>query len=351
MGAKIAKRERLMNLIALLLSAKEPVPFRDISGRVVGYDDGAGEDALEKRFDRDKADLRTLGLPLSYVPGEHGQGGGYVLRPGDVFQEKVSFSPPETLLLAIAGRVGAAATGGGALEEALKGALRKLAVDTGICDPLSRMAPVTVLRARSGDPDAQRNAALLSRAIARNRPVAFPYRGLRDESPADRTVDPYGLGLVRGAWYLVGRCHGKNALRVFRVSRIAGPVRESGPSGAFQVPLDFDMREHLGASVPGDAEAGPVTVRLAVKPGASVEFDGPAVRELAVRGGDRILDVEVRDVSALVRRVLSAAGAVTVLEPAEVRKAVLAEARRLADLHGGAGPRGARMEAAAAGNS
>src|SRR5204863_5376054 len=67
-GVKIAKTERLLNLVAFLLSSRTAVPFSKIKGRVSGYDDDATPEALEKRFDRDKAELRALGVPIVYEP-------------------------------------------------------------------------------------------------------------------------------------------------------------------------------------------------------------------------------------------------------------------------------------------
>ena len=126
---RVQKRERLMNLVAALLASRKPLPFKEIAGRVVGYDDSAADEALEKRFDRDKAELRRLGVPVEYQAGDGVTDSGYVIPRDRVFQQKVSFTPQEAMLLSIAGRVGAAATGGGTLEEALKSALRKLSVD------------------------------------------------------------------------------------------------------------------------------------------------------------------------------------------------------------------------------
>ena len=79
--ADIPREERLLNLLSALVSARAPLPFSEIRGRVSGYDDDASEDALEKRFDRDKADLRRLGVPLEFViEDEFGRSGYRVER-------------------------------------------------------------------------------------------------------------------------------------------------------------------------------------------------------------------------------------------------------------------------------
>ena len=78
---RISKPERLLNLVAFLLSSRQPVPFSRIRGRVAGYDDPASPEALEKRFDRDKAELRALGVPIVYeTSDEHGDEGYRIPR-------------------------------------------------------------------------------------------------------------------------------------------------------------------------------------------------------------------------------------------------------------------------------
>jgi proteasome accessory factor B len=317
-----------MNLIALLFASKSPVPFREIAGRVIGYDDLAAPDALEKRFDRDKSDLRSLGIPITYKSAEHGDEAGYVVDTSEVFQQKVVLTPQESLLLAIAGRVGAPATGGGALEEALKGALRKLAVDTVGVDPLAEMVPVTVLRTCSGDPITQKNVAVLSDALTGNQSVSFRYQGMRDDQPRDRVVNPYGLGLARGAWYLVGHCHLRVNTRVFRVSRILGGVTANPKMATFEVPDAFQLEDYLKKEFWefGSGEMIPIT--LALRGGAMPCMEGMALKETRRDGEWTILETELRHPRTVIPWVLSSGGDVRVLAPLDLRAQVAARRRR-----------------------
>lgn len=330
MASHIPKRERLMNLVAALFAARDPLPFREIVGRVVGYDDAAGEDALEKRFDRDKAELRRLGIPVEYVSGEEAARAGYVISKQRVFQQKVSFSGEEALLLSIAGRLGAAATGGGPLEESLKSALRKLAVDLPD-DPLEDLSTVTVLRTRAGDMRALENVALLAEAVASNRRVAFRYRAADRDEETDRKVDPYGLGLRRGAWYLVGFCHLRQAERMFKVSRIHGSVRTSARAeGAeFRVPADFSLESWIGREDWDYGDGEPIVARLRVHPDLVAEGVLQEARLVGTDHGLSLMELPVRRLSALVTWVISRAGEVEVLAPEELRRQVAVEARRV----------------------
>jgi proteasome accessory factor B len=328
---RIPKRERLMNLVSALLASDGPVAFREIAGRVIGYDDPAGSEALEKRFDRDKADLRRLGIPIEYVPPDEFGKAGYVVDQDEVFQQRVTFTPQEHLLLAIAGRVGAAATGGGALEESLKSALRKLAVDLDGADSLDDLSPVTVLRTRTGDPRTLQNLSVLSQAVTANRSVRFSYCSLHADAAEGREVDPYGLGSSHGAWYLAGWCHVRKALRVFRISRIEGQVQVIGPEGsrAFEVPHDFRIEDHVGKEAWDLGDGQPVTVRLSVEPAVATEGLLPGARAVGSEGGRPLLEVDVRRPGALVPWLLARGGDVAVLEPESLRDAVRAEADRL----------------------
>lgn len=347
MSAKISKRERLMNLLSALLAAREPLAFREIIGRVIGYDDPGAEEALEKRFDRDKTDLRRLGIPIDYIASDDPEmKSGYVIRPEKVFQQKLTFTPQETVLLAIAGRVGAAATGGGALEDALKSALRKIAVDLPGPDPLEESAEVSVLRSRCGDPRTLANVSVLAHAVSAGRGVRFDYAGLDPDpsegaGPATRMVDPWGLGLVRGEWFVVGHCHLRGAIRVFKASRIAGTVAlTSGPREA--PPPDFRIEDHLGREVWnfGDGPPAPVRLRVAHSAGGAGadDFAGtaglPGARVLMSGAGFSVIEADVRSPKSLVPWILSHAGRVTVLDPPSLRQEVAAAARRM--LQGGA---------------
>ena len=180
MTEKVGKPERLMNVLALLLASRTPVPFSSIAGRVIGYDDGAAPDALEKRFDRDRQDLRELGVEVEYAGETAEMPAGYFVRKDAVFQRKIAITNEEAMLLSVAARVGAAATGGGALFDALKGALRKLAVDTPLVEHPPGREAVGVLRVDAGDRMSRRLVAGLAEAIAREQRLKFRYRGMRD---------------------------------------------------------------------------------------------------------------------------------------------------------------------------
>ena len=93
---KVEKPERLLNLLAVFVSSRVPVPFSAIAGKVIGYDDGAEPDALEKRFDRDRLDLRELGVNVEYAQESAEMPAGYFVRKDAVFQRRVTITNDRT---------------------------------------------------------------------------------------------------------------------------------------------------------------------------------------------------------------------------------------------------------------
>src|SRR5688572_5382830 len=69
---RVAKSERILNLIAVLLRSEEPVPLTEILGKVTGYNDQASRDSLMRRFERDKKVLRDMGIPVEHAAGPFG---------------------------------------------------------------------------------------------------------------------------------------------------------------------------------------------------------------------------------------------------------------------------------------
>jgi proteasome accessory factor B len=333
MSDKVGKTERLMNLLALLLAARNPVPFSAIAGSAPGYDDGAGEDALEKRFDRDREDLAELGVEVEYTPEKFEHGAGYFVRKDTIFQRKITVTSEEAMLLSVAARVGAAATGGGALFDALKGALRKLAVDTPLVEPPPGSESVGVLRLDAGDPRSRALVPGIAEAIAGERRLRFRYLGMRDQKAQERRVSPYGLGLFRAAWYLAGFDHDRRATRVFKVARIQGRVASDagGKLPEDRIPDDFRMQDHVPREAFDVGSTKPETVVLRIAGSPDRAAFSPAVRPEVISddGETSVVQVRVRRPLGLVPWVLSCGGDVEVVKPARLRAAVKKAAEAL----------------------
>ena len=334
--SKISKAERQMNLVSMLLASRVPVPLSSILGSVSGYDDAdAPRDTLEKRFDRDRKELRAIGLDVEYHPLDDGIG-GYTIDRRKNMQRPLKLAPAEAALLAIAGRIGAAATGGGALHEALKSALRKLAVDTPVDDGPEDSLPLVVSRERREDAPGHRSIEMLANAVAEHRTVRFLYASGSGETTRSRNVTPWGLGLALGAWYVVGWCHAKKDVRVFKLVRIEGEVEIAGDVTPIPRPRDFVLKDHLPV-LPYDVGRGErERVVLRLKGAREAQAFDAALSPRVLRRDDDglVIELRVRHPEGFVPWILTASGDVEALEPATLRTAVRAAAMQALDAAG-----------------
>ncbi len=248
------KSERIMNLTICLLMARRFLPRERIRESVLGYA-GLPDAAFERMFERDKDELRAMGVPVetgsnsALFPDEV----GYRIRRTDFELAPLEFDAAETAALGLA---------------------------SGVWDA-ARLADVTVralakLRAAGVDPDATRVAAFaptlaahepafepLWQALLTRTPVAFRYRDV------DRVVEPWTLANRNGAWYLVGYDRVRAAGRSFKVSRIAGEPRAAGAPASYALAEAGVIDAHLASLEPrgSDAEA-----LVAVRDGAAGEL-------------------------------------------------------------------------------
>lgn len=327
---RIPKPERLLNLVAFLLSSRTAVPFSKIKGRVAGYDDGASPEALEKRFDRDKAELRALGVPIVYESvDEHGHE-GYRIPREQYFLPEIRLNFEEAAALAVVQRYSDQATND-PLQRWLASALRKVLVDS----PLTGAAAASVteqhmlgVRTEEAPGDLSANLAVLTDAVMRKRVSKFRYYGIGRDIVSEREVEPYGLGWHDRHWYLVGRDRGRKGVRQFRVDRIRGRVR-SVAGGDFEVPADFDIAEHVGRPAFRLSKEGRGE-RVSVELHPEIAFmardalrESWEIREL--EGGGALLMFEAEDRRAVLRYVARHAERARIVAPASLVK----EARAL----------------------
>ena len=248
-----AKAERLLNLVIALVNSPRYRSALWIRDKVAGYSDAPNDDAFFRTFERDKQELRELGIPLQTPPtGED----GYRIPPVDFALPALSFTPAEAAALALAGRLWETT----ALATAGSGALRKIrdaAGDDQQATPEIAAATLLQPRVRTGDPA----FAPLYAAVRAHRAVTFSYR--KDPTaPADpRRLQPWGLVSFRGRWYVIGYDEKRGERRTFRLSRITGAVKAVGRVGAVRPPAGVDLLAEVAASVerPADRTA---TVRI-----------------------------------------------------------------------------------------
>jgi proteasome accessory factor B len=309
-----AKTERLLNLVICLLAARRYLSKEEIRQAVPGYADS--DEAFERAFERDKEELREMGVPV-----ETGSNSvwfedevGYRIRRDAYALPEVQFTPDEMAVLALAARAWHQASLGSAATRGLR-KLQAYGVETD--DPA--VAGI--------EPRVDTNEAAflpLWRAVARRVPVRFDYRRPGGQ-PETRRVEPWGIVSWHGRWYLVGHDRDRGATRVFRVSRVSGAVREAGEPGEVTVPEGVDVRREV-AVVAGDGiPRGEALVR--VREGAAWHLRRRAVSATPDRAGWDLLAVPFADAGQLADEVVSLGAAAVAVAPAEVRDAVTGRLR------------------------
>jgi proteasome accessory factor B len=230
------RTERLLSIVVLLLSSHRYLTAEQIRAAVSGYPDQ--EESFKRMFERDKEELRDLGIPL-----ETGRANafdddlGYRITRQDYELPEINLEPDEVAVLGLASRVWQSAE----LAGAAAGALLKLkAASSGLDDE------DTSSQHRGIEPRLTTQEPAfgpLWEAVRDRRPVTFEHQAGGRSEPTKRTLEPWGVVNRRGRWYVAGHDKGRNAPRVFRMSWIIGPVKLAGPPGSVHVPDGTDVRE------------------------------------------------------------------------------------------------------------
>ncbi|HQY32658.1 WYL domain-containing protein [Actinotalea sp.] len=317
--------ERLLNLVIALVNTTGRMTKEQIRRSVAGYDTAGSVEAFERMFERDKDTLRDLGVPVVTVSSAaHGDDQGYRVDQDAYALPPMELSAAQLGVLALAAEFWQDQS----LRTDAARALTKLRV---VGATPSQTDAVVGLAPRI-HPAGPALAPLLDAAHARQ-VVVFTYRAASTGEVLERTVEPWRLIASRGGWYLVGRDQGRDAPRVFRLSRIVGMVRPVGPPAAFTLPADADPRALLVSAQHAEAR----TAWLAVAPDRAGALRARAVAPDAVPGGAPadagapagmdLLAVPYTRHSDLADEVTAYTDAVVVLGPPALRAAVV---RRLA---------------------
>ncbi len=272
MGSRLERTERLLNLVFCLMAAQRPVPRSTIRANVAGYDPDGSTEAFERMFERDKEELRGMGIPIETVLDINGDVAGYRIVPASYRLVDVNLTVEERSAVALAARVWQ----GAALSEAATQAALKLSASAGdIDEPIFRRPEF--VRITASDP----RLLPLIRAAAEGHPITFDYRGIADDDAHKRTLDPWAVITQNGHWYVVGFDHVREAPRAFRVSRIRGPVHSLQLASTHPRPDGFDPRGFVTVDLIEPTEA---VITMAPGGGAELLRRATTVVEL----GDRL---------------------------------------------------------------
>src|SRR5688572_6319357 len=220
-AARGDRSKRLLDLVMILLRARSPVTYRDIREQFLAYQTANAEAGL-RAFERDKADLLELGVPIRYITPEEDdslEDGGYVIDLKRFRMPEVRLTADEVSALVLAASV-ARAMPGGAYPKIVDLALKKLAFDlpdlpdTPTVFPRPAAGPSVLVHfpekrvpLRPGHSEPGEIYATLESATRLRKRVTMTYQAAATGTTTRRDVDPYALVYREGAWLAVGWCH------------------------------------------------------------------------------------------------------------------------------------------------
>ncbi|CAB4878394.1 MAG: WYL domain-containing protein [Actinobacteria bacterium] len=321
--SRVERTERLLNLVLCLMSSRRAISRAEIHASVPGYGAMASGAAFERMFERDKDELRGMGIPIETVHDAHGDIEGYRISADQYGLPPLDFTSAELAVIALAASVWDEAI----LGPATNTALRKIEAVQGA--PV-RATDDILVRVQVSAAD----VALLPlmAALRERRVVTFDYRTAAGQESARRKVDPWGVISREGRWYLVAHDHDRSATRVFRVSRIVGAVTVTAQAQEHPVDPAIDIRDLVLKAEPETAVRAQVWVRAG---------SGAHLRRMA---DDSLPPFESGDVTVtapnamnLIASICAAGDAAIVKSPIDVQGEVLDRLRAVAARHGGHG--------------
>ena len=311
-----AKSERLLNLVILLLVARNYTSKEQIRHLMEPYR-ASSDEAFDRMFERDKDDLRALGIPLEtgfvdkFFEDEH----GYRIKRDAFELPAIDFTADEVAVLGLAARVWRHAGLAAATSDALvKLKAAGLSFDR---EQLEQVQPTLVAEEPAFES--------MWQATVHRTPVQFDYSRAGQRDATTRHVEPWGVVTAQGRWYVAGLDTDRGEPRLFRLSRIVSEVMTTGEPGSFTVPEGTDLRAMSASLAPRDPDCSAVV--LARSGAANGLRRRAAVTATGVTGPDGTpgwdqLDVPYVSEADFAGELLGYADVVVVESPDELRAAV-----------------------------
>jgi proteasome accessory factor B len=321
---RVPVEERLFSLVLALLATESGLTKSEILSSVQGYrqryDPAGGNASLERQFERDKDDIRELGVPLETVEDPSDAGNNQALRyriPKGSYDlpPDIAFSPEEMTLLGLAATVWRE----GSLSAESRRAIMKLR-SLGVESDGTVLGYAPRLRARDSAFEP------LSIALEKHNIVTFEYLKPGEASARTRTVAPLALVQHQGRWHLTGIDQDAHGSRTFLLSRIVGSVRTTPktftPEGSDFAVHALDELDRVWNSNTAHLTVAPnsdAAARLSKQPGA--EFDGDTMM------------LHYSDVNILADQLAGFGPEVVVIDPPDLRERVIDRLRSTLAAH------------------
>jgi predicted DNA-binding transcriptional regulator YafY len=379
-----SRTQRLLDLIAYLSSRRFPVPVEAIMSDVPGYAlepdaDRKARETVRRRFERDKADLRDLGVPLESVRetvrGEEDV--RYLLRPQSFYMPVMKLLAsgdgerrgelavrPEELRTAVEALLHVQELPAFPFRREARSTLAKLTFDLA-----AELLPPGGSRVRHLPPfdptEVEAVLEIVSQALQRRKTLRFDYYAIGHDRTDRRATHPLGLLYQGSRWYLVARDLDRDGERVFRVERMSAVEmdRSSPRTPDFEMEKGQSLAKYRDRKAWDLGEPGSETeVRVRFRPPLSLLAErnawGEPVEEPPGETSGRERDGEggivrrfhVRSVEPFLRWLLTHHGSTRIEAPVELRKRLNALRDRVLAAHEGPGTPAGGREAASTGS-
>jgi proteasome accessory factor C len=331
---------RQLSLISYLMAERRPVTAPEIRRDVEGYSI-MNEDAFARRFYADRSELEALGIQLAVEKPIDGlvEQENYSLPPENFHLPSIAFEDQELAALNTALQL---LDGEFAYAEPLRLALQQ--ISWGRPSPLRAPEQRTValgITGAAGGHEISQRLAKIETAIFRRKTIAFEYYTMERDDIGTRRVDPYQLLYQGSQFYLVGRSHEREAIRVFRLSRIRGKVAYvTKAEHDFQRPADFDPRRYADRIdwQFGDP-IGTAEIWISERIGWQIKRHFGRYGEiLPAVGSDRVFVTAYANARALVAWVLGLGENARIVGPPELAEALRERVALVIERHTGAPP-------------
>ncbi len=325
---------RQLSLVAFLMAELRPLTARDVKQNVEGYSEMSDE-AFARRFYSDRSELLALGVPLESQRDEFTGEELYTLRSEHYFLPPLELTDDElaalqTCLYLLEGQF--------AYAEPFRLALQNLALGRpGFAQPPTQTAVRVEVRDPDYSPELAGRLSKLETAISKQRTLRFDYWSIARNKVTARTIDPYALLPHEGSWYVIGRDHGPDEIRTFRVSRIRGEIRfATRRERDFRLPPEFNAQDYRPPPV---WQMGELVGEARIAVGGDTAWWVERTYRQYGRLEDDVFVTPYASLEHLASWVLRLDGRAVPLEPDELRREVASSLRRVRERHEGAVPR------------
>ncbi len=229
-----AKTERLVNLTMALLASRRYMKKSEIFEKVAGYSGSA--ETKERMFERDKDDLRNLGIEIEVASQDplFEDEAGYRIKPESYRFPLKDLSEDEKNILATALALWESSGFEKMATETSRRLLSGGNFNEGELSPF--VTPVELV---------EESLSEIAKALALRSAIEFQYQKPDSDVSELRTVHPMGLSTWRGSWYLVGEDLGRKDIRAFKLSRICSQISISKKRDMYEIPNDFSVSDYL----------------------------------------------------------------------------------------------------------